>query len=235
MKRLAMFLLVTACIGWTSLCIGADTITNERSASVSRSGASNPGRVGVYAHGHFLVPGDKLQDGPDGAEITLDGKTLLLWVDRKPQGRFPHETAYILVSAAGVRVLEGERWPVLNGSRILYGKINGATISSPLSIPDDADGNIFAHIYPEELSAEDRLKDGEFSEEAIAILSGSTFFMWIDMLPAAFFAHPTVYILVSADKRIRVLDGCWWPGLNGKRIFYGERSDYGVSFPFWLR
>lgn len=220
---------------WIPLYPGGETIAGERPASIAHLRASNPGRVGIYAHAPLLVPGDNLQGGPDGEAITIDGKTLLLWIDKQPQGGFPHATAHILISATGVRVVDGERWPVLNGSRILYGKTNGASILSPLSIPDNEDGNIYVHTYPEELSTEDVIFDNEFSKDPFAVLSGSTFLMWVDRMPSAYFSHPTVYILVGADKQIRVLDGLWWPGLNGKRLFYGESERYGVSFPFWLK
>jgi hypothetical protein len=232
MKRLAVLFLVMVGATWTVASAGDEVTRRERSRSLSQTISQSSTKVAVYAHAHLLDSGDRLQDGPEGAEIHLDGRTLLIWVDKKPQYRFAHPTAYILVSGAGVKVVDGQWWPVLNGRRILYGKINEATIVSPYSIPTGDSDFILAHIYPEELESEDVLVD---LEDVIDVASRSTFFMWVDMMPACFFAHPTVYILVTADNRIIVREGQWWPTLNGKKVLFGSNATFGVGFPFLLR
>lgn len=211
---------------------GDDVTAGRHARHLPRPGGSTPGEVAVYVHVHLLEPGDRLQDGPEGTELDLDASTLLIWVDKEPQNRFVHPTAYVLVSGRGVKVVDGQWWPVLNGRPIIVGKQNHGTIVSPCSIPSGESERVLAHFLPEELGAGDVLADGD---EVIATMTGSTFLVWVDMLPQAFFTHPTVYILVTADKRVIVRNGGWWPVLNGKRILHGSAGAYGVASPFWLR
>jgi len=185
----------------------------------------------VYAHSQALQPGDTLQDGPDGAEFEIEGETLLFWVDQGPGLFFAHPTVYLLVSNQGVRVERGSWWPVLNGRTILYGKQNGAVLTSPFELADYGGSSILVHVYPEELAPGDLLADGD---DISAVMWSHTFFAWVDLMPTAFFAHPTVFILVMANGDIIVHHGQWWPLLNAKVILYGGRGDYGVAFPFTL-
>jgi hypothetical protein len=53
-------------------------------------------------------------------------------------------------------------------------------------------------------------------------------------MPGLFFTHPTLHILIGADKTVRIVDGGWWPELNGKMILHGTKDKYGVSTPFRL-
>jgi hypothetical protein len=185
----------------------------------------------VYAYSHPLQATDRLQDGPDGGDIDLDGETLLFWVDQGPGLFFAHPTAYILVSSDGVRIERGSWWPVLNGRTILYGKENNAVITSPFEVSGGDGTSILVHAYPEELMPGDLLADGD---AVSAVMWSHTFFAWVDLMPEAFFVHPTVFILVMANGQIVVHHGQWWPLLNGKVILYGSRGDYGVPFPFSL-
>ncbi len=185
----------------------------------------------VHAYSHPLLPGDRLEDGPGGAEIGLEGETLLLWVDLMPGSYFTHPTRYILISREGVRVVDGGWWPVLNGRTILYGKQNGAVLTSPLEIGGDDGAGALVHLYPEELAPGDLLADGV---DVSAVMWSHTFFAWVDLMPDAYFVHPTVFILVMANHEIIVHNGHWWPVLNGKVILHGSRGDYGVPFPFRL-
>jgi hypothetical protein len=187
--------------------------------------------VQVYAYSHVLDPSDTLRDGPDGREFTLDGETLLIWVDKEPQAFFAHPTAYILISSDGVRVEQGMWWPVLNGRRILYGKRNRASFVSPFEVAGDGGEAIDVYFYPEELIPGDHLADGDF---ASADMWSETFLVWVDMMPGAFFTHPTIYILVTAEKRTIIYHGEWWPLLNGKDVLYNNAEKYAVSFPFGL-
>jgi hypothetical protein len=63
-------------------------------------------------------------------------------------------------------------------------------------------------------------------------LQSKAFLAWIDLKPGVFFTHPTLYLLIGADKTIRVVHGDWWPELNGRAILYGTRDRYGVLSPF---
>jgi len=121
---------------------------------------------------------------------------------------------------------------VLNGRRILYGAQNHAAVVSPVEVPADQSGSIFVHFYPEELHEGDEVADGD---ETIAQATCGTMLVWVDMLPTAFFTHPTIYVFITADKQIIVRDGGWWPKLNGKTVLYGNGGRYAVSFPFGLR
>lgn len=233
MRRFTIiFLIVMACGAWAASSTGDDATAMGHARRLPRSTEARPGDVAVYAHAHLLGPGDRLQDGPDGTVLDLEGQTLLIWVDKEPQSRFVHPTAYVLVSGDGVRVADGQWWPVLNGHRILFGKQSSGTLLSPVSIPTGEGGSILAHFYPEELEPGEVLADGD---EVIGVMSERTFLAWVDMLPAAYFTHPTVYILVTADKRVVVRDGGWWPTLNGKRVLHGGPCTFGVPFPVWLR
>ena len=185
----------------------------------------------IFAYSHVLQDGDRLQDGPHGTEIDFDGETLLFWVDQGPGLFFAHPTAYILISSVDVRVERGSWWPVLNGRTILYGKENNAVVSSPFEVAGDDGTSILVHVYAEELAPGDLLADGD---DVSAVMQSNTFFAWIDLVPTAFFAHPTVFILVTANGAIIVHHGQWWPLLNGKVILHGSRGDYGVAFPFTL-
>jgi hypothetical protein len=55
--------------------------------------------------------------------------------------------------------------------------------------------------------------------------------IWVDLYPNWRFAHPTLYILISGEES-RIVEGEWWPVLNGERILYGVPSNYAIVSPF---
>jgi len=191
-------------------------------------------KVDVYAYSHRLNEEDKLTDGPGGRVFKLASDTMLLWVDLMPGARFAHPTAYVFISPRGTWVERGKWWPELNGSRILYGKRNPVAITSPVVVDGRGAPNpIEVFAYPEELTSQDRLTDGPNGRPFP--IRTRTMLVWVDLLPEARFTHGTVYVLIDANGRIRLVDGGWWPELNGKRILYGNRGTYGWKSPFELR
>jgi hypothetical protein len=91
--------------------------------------------------------------------------------------------------------------------------------------------HINIYICPHELTPEDRLVDGPDGKEFK--ITDDTLLIWVDLHPDARFAHPTVYVLISAAGT-QVEEGKWWPVLNGKRILYGSRNKLAVISPFEL-
>lgn len=70
-------------------------------------------------------------------------------------------------------------------------------------------------VYPEVVTAGDKLSDGR--DRPIEI-TGPTTLVWIDRMPEARYEHPTQYVLISSTGT-RVVEGGWWPVLNGKDLF----------------
>lgn len=87
--------------------------------------------------------------------------------------------------------------------------------------------NVF--VYPEKLTAKDKLVDGPAGAATEIPIKGETTLIWIDLNPDARFAHATEYVLISAEGT-RVVKGGWWPVLNGKPLFRDEKA-YQVEFP----
>jgi hypothetical protein len=87
------------------------------------------------------------------------------------------------------------------------------------------------YIYPYELTSRDKLADGP--EGTSFDITADTLLVWVDLQPEMRFAHPTLYVLISAVKT-RVEKGEWWPELNGRRILYGCRNPVAVLSPFEL-
>ncbi|MBN2246629.1 MAG: hypothetical protein JW755_12365 [Candidatus Aminicenantes bacterium] len=187
----------------------------------------------VYFFPQVLNRKDHLQDGPDsvGNQIKIKGDTFLVWIDLKPHAYFCHDTLYILISKQGVRIVEGQWWPVLNNKKILYGEKDKYTLLTPFSTSSSKEDNINVYIYPHELYPSDQLVDGYSSQEFA--ISDNTFLIWVDLLPGYRFTHPTTYILVSKEST-RVVKGGWWPVLNGRNILYGDLNKVGVVSPFLL-
>ena len=189
--------------------------------------------IDVYFFPHLLYSTDKLTDG-SGQTIDIKESTLLVWVDHQPDYRFVHKTTYILITSTGVRIIKGDWWPVLNGSRILLGnkskyaitsffKINSESVSKPTT------SNVY--IYTHELTSKDILKDGTTS--TVFKLGNNTLLVWIDLAPGAKFEHATLYLLIS-DQSIMVNKGKWWPVLNTKTILYPDYNAVGIISPFVL-
>jgi hypothetical protein len=92
-------------------------------------------------------------------------------------------------------------------------------------------GAVVVYAYSQVLDRDDLLQDGPDGLE-IAIADASVL-LWVDKMPQAFFAHPTAYILVSTSGT-RVVEGQWWPVLNGRRILYGMANQPTLVSPFEL-
>ncbi len=106
----------------------------------------------------------------------------------------------------------------------------GFGAASAVAEPDKAKPEPAAQVFihPEKLSAKDKLSD---SHSAIEIKSETTL-IWIDLVPGARFSHSTKYVLISADG-VRVVDGTWWPILNGKDLFRDGKVQ-SINFPINL-
>lgn len=187
--------------------------------------------INVHFYPHIITPQDTLQVDPDGKKLDISEDTLLIWVDFFPDMFFAHKTTFILVSKKRIRIRRGNWWPVLNGKMILHNEHSKYALVSPFEIPGDGsiEDKITIHIYPHELTSEDQLTDGPYEE--LFTIYDNCLLIWVDLLPGAFFTHPTAYILISKDN-IRVENGHWWPELNGKMILYGQKNKIGILSPF---
>ena len=191
-------------------------------------------QIQVHFYPLALVPQDHLTDGPDGRAFRLAADTFLVWVDLEPDMFFVHNTCYILISKENIRIKRGNWWPVLNGKRILLGEQGRYALMSPFEMPRNRgnvspDDSLAVHVWPHELTSFDRLQDGP--RERLFRIHDNSMLIWVDLLPGAFFAHPTAYILIS-KQGIRVEDGIWWPELNGRQILYGQANKVGIVSPF---
>lgn len=193
--------------------------------------------INVHFYPHAFSPQDVLQDGPYGKNLDIREDTFLVWVDLFPGMFFTHQTAYILISKENIRMERGEWWPVHNGKMILHNEIEKYAFISPFDLPlisidGFIDEKITIHVYPHELTTQDRLADGP--SENLFKIQDNCLLLWVDFLPGAFFAHPTAYILISKES-IRVERGNWWPTLNGKKILYAQPNKIGILSPFKVK
>jgi hypothetical protein len=191
-------------------------------------------QIDVHFFPHSLCPQDSLQDGPYGKYFDIREDTFLIWVDFFPGMFFTHKTAYILISKGNIQIERGDWWPVLNGKTILHNEQDKYALVSPfelrsVSINDFIDDKILIYLYPHQLDSQDQLSDGP--SERLFLLDDNCLLLWIDLLPDAFFVHPTMYVLIS-NEGIRAEHGSWWPVLNGKRILYGQLNKTGIISPF---
>jgi hypothetical protein len=190
--------------------------------------------IDVHFYPHSLTPEDCLLDGPFGKKLDIQEDTFFIWVDLFPGMFFTHKTVYILISQEDIRVERGDWWPVLNGKTILHNEHGKYAIISPFELPlvsvnEFIDEKIAIHVYPHELTSQDKLSDGP--SEQLFRIDDNCLLVWVDFLPYAYFAHPTAYLLISKDS-IRAEHGMWWPILNGKKILYGDRNKIGIISPF---
>ncbi len=190
--------------------------------------------IDVHFYPHSLSPQDNLQDGPYGKKLDIWEDTFFIWVDLFPGMFFTHKTAYILISNGNIRIEKGDWWPVLNGKMILHNEQGKYALVSPFELPlisvnGFIDDKIDIHVYPHELTSQDRLADGPM--EQLFKIDDNCLLVWVDLLPDAFFVHPTAYILISREY-IRAEYGNWWPTLNGRRILYGQQNKVGIISPF---
>jgi hypothetical protein len=189
--------------------------------------------IHVYFYPQALDTRDTLTDGPGGRTFRIAEDTFLVWVDLEPDMFFTHETCYILISKDRIRIKRGNWWPVLNDKPILHNEQGRYALISPFEMPSNT-GNppspqdVAVHVFPHELTSLDRLQDGPY--ERLFRIHDNSMLIWVDLLPGAFFAHPTAYILISKHN-IRVENGIWWPVLNGKMILYGENNKIGIISP----
>jgi hypothetical protein len=190
--------------------------------------------IAVHFYPHALSPQDSLQDGPFGKYLDIHEDTFLVWVDLFPGMFFTHETAYIFISKGDIQIVRGDWWPVLNGKSILHNEHEKYAVFSPFelsSFSDDGlvDDRIDIHVCPQELTSQDTLTDGP--TERLFRIDDNCLLIWIDLLPDAYYIHPTAYVFVSKNN-IRAEYGDWWPELNGKRILYGRQNRTGIISPF---
>ena len=190
--------------------------------------------IEVHFYPHSLSPQDSLQDGPYGKYLDIREDTFFIWVDLFPGMFFAHKTAYILISQGDIRIERGDWWPVLNGKMILHNEQSKYALISPfglalISVDEFMDARIDIHVYPHEITSQDSLADGP--AERLFRIDDNCLLVWIDLLPEAYFAHPTAYVLISKES-IRVERGNWWPTLNGRTVLYGEQNKTGIISPF---
>ena len=190
--------------------------------------------INVHFYPHALSAEDSLLDGPYGKKLDISEDTFLAWVDLFPNMFFAHDTVYILISQKNIRIVWGKWWPELNGKMILHNEHGKYALVSPFELPlisaeGFIDDKITIHVYPHELTSQDQLTDGPL--EKLFKIEDNCHLIWVDLLPGAFFAHPTAYILISRDS-IRVEEGSWWPTLNGNTILYGQKNKTGILSPF---
>jgi hypothetical protein len=107
--------------------------------------------------------------------------------------------------------------------------------ASPLAAEQDKvpPSKAKVYVYPEKLTAKDKLSFGPGTEQKEAIpIKGDSTLVYVDLAPDARFAHPTQCILISAEGA-QVIKGNWWLVLNGKDLFR-DGKDFKVDFPMNL-
>ncbi len=192
--------------------------------------------VVVYTAPEPLPADAKLSDGRY-TPIPLFAPTLVTWIDPMPEADFAHPTFYVLIGAdMEIRVLDGWWWPSVDGETYLYGWAPWE-VHFPMVIDDELSEGVMVYAYPYVLTPSDELFDGDTRIP----IPDTTLFYWVDLYPSAFFAHPTAYILISANGdfpiqgEVRAYEGEWWPTLNGETILLDEGPTM-LRFPFeWLR
>jgi hypothetical protein len=93
-----------------------------------------PKRAHVFVHADKLTGKDKLTDGTVGKAIEIRSETTLIWVDLMPDFRFSHETQYVLISAEGTRVVNGQWRPVLNGKELFNQSTKPYKVDRPVNL-----------------------------------------------------------------------------------------------------
>jgi len=192
--------------------------------------------IHVHFHPQILMPDDSLRDGKIGDNLPIRDETFLIWVDMAPRADYAHLTIYILIADQDIRLWKGSWRPYLNGKQLFGTSYNPYAVVSPIEIGSlhrnqIPEHKIKVHIHPQVLHEEDVLTDGPF--EKAMLLENDTLLIWVDLLPEAFFTHPTAYILISRG-RTRYEKGGWWPHLNGRSILYGDVNSVGILSPFRL-
>lgn len=174
----------------------------------------------VFVYKQPLKSQDKVMDGHSETAIKVEDGAFLVWVDLMPYARFAHPTKYIIMGPKKTTVVQGNWWPIVNGEAIFNRTAPNYTIHLPFPLPPTqpaAQRELAA--YPLALTTHDQLTDGP-EGKPISIKEPTTL-IWVDLQPGAKFAHPALHLLVSRDDA-RVIEGNWFPILNGKRILYGS-------------
>ncbi|MFH2001161.1 MAG: PKD domain-containing protein [Planctomycetota bacterium] len=184
--------------------------------------------VAVYTYQDILPPGAPLMDGKKTL-FEIKDYTWLTWVDPMPGSKFAHDTVYIFASADHtIKVKAGQWWPELYGKPLMY-CWDPWDIKFPEKVQGE-DGSVSVYAHPELITPLDKLTDAGFQQ--INITENSLLY-WVDLYPDKDFPHPTAYILVSADDKVTVVDGKWWPVLNNEQILYNQDETH-LDFPYLI-
>lgn len=109
----------------------------------------------------------------------------------------------------------------------------GVTSSPRAAEPDKSPSKAKVYVYPQKLTAKDKLSFGPGEEQTKTIpIKGETTLIYVDLMPDARFGHATQCILISPDGA-KVYKGDWWLILNGKPLFR-DGKDFKVEFPIEL-
>ncbi len=106
----------------------------------------------------------------------------------------------------------------------ILGRLHEKAMNDHMNKKHRPSQNAEVFVYPHKLCREPT----SGADEPIEIKS-ETILIWVDLMPGVRFSHPTEFILVSAEGT-RIVQGSWWPTLNGKDLFEGA-EDRQVSFP----
>lgn len=71
----------------------------------------------VHVLPRIFMPGEALSDGKE-AKIEIEEPSVVLWIDRKPEAKYVHDTRYVILGARRARVVDGRWWPEIGGRRV---------------------------------------------------------------------------------------------------------------------
>ena len=96
--------------------------------------------------------------------------------------------------------------------------------------PLDPADPLIVFAWPQPLTPQDQLQAYAFPRATPApqpaVITGESWFFWIEDYPGALFAHPSRFVLVErATGSVTAWDENWWPTLNGSALWPAE-SDY---------
>ena len=197
----------------------------------------SPYEAVVYVSPTPLPAGTVVSDGGFDDFPACPDETVLIWVDPHPEMRYAHETFYVFISADGTISIEsGMWWPEIGGDNYMWGDkpwlMDFAVDlyeTSPFAKALYPSVKVYANPFL--LNPTDDLTDGNgFFATDIDVIDDSLFF-WIDLNPAAKFAHGTAYLMIPADGMPYVEHGSWFPYLFGEQILYGQ-ADTTLRFPY---
>jgi hypothetical protein len=106
----------------------------------------------------------------------------------------------------------------------------GQIVLEEIVQPDSLDHEVIVFVHADLLQPSDELiaylPEG-FEEESGSInIAEASWFFWIEDAPAARFAHPNRFVLVSSETgEHQVFDEEWWPVLDGEGLWV-EEEDY---------